>query len=1088
MATRALNVPITGDAKGLGRAVKDADRHLDKLEKDSRRVGGRFGANLAKGAKVAGVGVAAGVGIATLAVKDFTDAAAESEVSNARMVAQLEASGISYEKYAGKIDKVISAQSKLSALDDEDLQDSFTNLVRVTGDVNKALELNAVAADFARAKGMDVAKAGELIGKVAGGNVGILGRYGIQVRKGASETEALALLQAKFAGQAEAYGDTAAGAQERFAVTIGNVKETLGEALLPALTDVTNKVDAFVTQIMDGTGAGGEFADKVTAGFERAKGAAEVLWPVLRDGGKVAFDLLREGFERGEQIVGFFVDTKDAVAGWARENREQIRAVVDTVKGALGEAVDWLSSALPSAFGTVKTAVASAFQFIADFVSRNRDTILAVASAIVSGLSSAFQAVKGAVVTAFEAVKTAVSTAVEFVAGWIDRHRDDISAFGQAWKNIGTAVAVAVGGIALAVKWAFENVIAPVVKRVMDVVLAVVKTVWPSIRRVIEGVLQAIGGLINVFSGVFTGDFARIWEGVKDIFSGGVKAVKNTLEGLIKGAATIVVKVADAIKDALVAGLKGLGKLLLNAVVSGIKWAVENVPGLVADVVKGLGSKVVGWLVPGGDGLGRAIGDGVGKMIPRFGGSLMGARPNMAPVAGIASRFGLGVSSGLRQGAVTSSGNRSYHSTGEALDIAGNPSGMLAFFRYMKNTLGGRLAELIYTPGGAGIRNGSPHTYSGRVAADHFDHVHVAIDSGAPGVGDGIGAEDRKLITSAASSGGIGPDILYGVWGAESNFSRGPGPVSRAGARGPFQFMPGTAKEMGVNPGNLRSAAFGAAKYLGRYKGRGVSGMLAAYNAGPAGNPNNAETQKYIPTVLGFAKQWSTAGSGTGGSGSKSKSGVATGRSGNVTPAFYAGPEAPDAEQQRAIDFVNKTGQFAPGRPLKGGGPTKGFTPEEVAAGFPEAARDRANPEKPDPPTVWDYMDAESASAALSETLEDDKWVAGRRVWHAEQDFAAAQASGDPRLVAAAGQRLKTERDALASLEKTMKDFERSLTQALDDLKAEIKRSNDFAAAVGSSNEYQLTKTLADLLSGFIVGRGVVGRSFTPGTGVEYAY
>ena len=70
---------------------------------------------------------------------------------------------------------------------------------------------------------MDVAKAGELIGKVAGGNVGILGRYGIQVRKGATETEALALLQAKFAGQAEAYGNTAAGAQERFAVTIGNV-------------------------------------------------------------------------------------------------------------------------------------------------------------------------------------------------------------------------------------------------------------------------------------------------------------------------------------------------------------------------------------------------------------------------------------------------------------------------------------------------------------------------------------------------------------------------------------------------------------------------------------------------------------------------------------------------------------------------------------------------------------------------------------------------------------------------------------------------------------------------------------------------
>jgi hypothetical protein len=41
---------------------------------------------------------------------------------------------------------------------------------------------------------------------------------------------------------------------------------------------------------------------------------------------------------------------------------------------------------------------------------------------------------------------------------------------------------------------------------------------------------------------------------------------------------------------------------------------------------------------------------------------------------------------------------------------------------------------------------------------------------------------------------------------------------------------------------------------------------------------------------------------------------------------------------------------------------------------------------------------------------------------------------------------------------------------------------------VANTSNYQLTKTLADLISGHIVGYGVAGRSFTPGTGVEVAY
>src|SRR5438477_6080798 len=93
---------------------------------------------------------------------------------------------------------------------------------------------------------------------------------------------------------------------------------------------------------------------------------------------------------------------------------------------------------------------------------------------------------------------------------------------------------------------------------------------------------------------------------------------------------------------------------------------------------------------------------------------------------------------------------------------------------------------------------------------------------------------DKAIITEAAHHYGIDPKILWGLYGTETSFGKN---VSRssAGAVGPFQFLPSTARGMGVNPNDFRSAAFGAARYLSQYKGRGVGGMLSAYNAGPAG-------------------------------------------------------------------------------------------------------------------------------------------------------------------------------------------------------------------------------------------------------------
>ncbi len=124
------------------------------------------------------------------------------------------------------------------------------------------------------------------------------------------------------------------------------------------------------------------------------------------------------------------------------------------------------------------------------------------------------------------------------------------------------------------------------------------------------------------------------------------------------------------------------------------------------------------------------------------------------------------------------------------------------------------------------------------------------------------------VVSAAAARRGVDVGILQGIYGAESNFGHHAG-RSSAGAMGPFQFMPGTAAQYGVDVNSLASSADGAARYMARlvqhYHGD-IKKAVAAYNWGE-GNLDrdikahpftwlqNAprETQGYVKTVTGIA-------------------------------------------------------------------------------------------------------------------------------------------------------------------------------------------------------------------------------------------
>jgi hypothetical protein len=111
---------------------------------------------------------------------------------------------------------------------------------------------------------------------------------------------------------------------------------------------------------------------------------------------------------------------------------------------------------------------------------------------------------------------------------------------------------------------------------------------------------------------------------------------------------------------------------------------------------------------------------------------------------------------------------------------------------------------------------------------------------------------------------GIDPRLVAAVAFVESSFDADVISCARQsamGALGIMQFMPGTARDMGVDPCVPEEAIPGGARYLMvQYETFGTWELaLAAYNAGPdavdehGGIPPFAETQAYVPKVMA---QW----------------------------------------------------------------------------------------------------------------------------------------------------------------------------------------------------------------------------------------
>ncbi|MDH4267806.1 MAG: lytic transglycosylase domain-containing protein [Deltaproteobacteria bacterium] len=126
--------------------------------------------------------------------------------------------------------------------------------------------------------------------------------------------------------------------------------------------------------------------------------------------------------------------------------------------------------------------------------------------------------------------------------------------------------------------------------------------------------------------------------------------------------------------------------------------------------------------------------------------------------------------------------------------------------------------------------------------------------------------EYDTVIWNAAERYGVDYALVKAVIKAESNFN--PRAVSRAGAKGLMQLMPGTANALGVDNSfhpedNIQGGVRHLRYLLERFKGD-LHLALAAYNSGEKvvlkcnGIPPYRETRKYIKRVMRYFQNYSS--------------------------------------------------------------------------------------------------------------------------------------------------------------------------------------------------------------------------------------
>lgn len=159
--------------------------------------------------------------------------------------------------------------------------------------------------------------------------------------------------------------------------------------------------------------------------------------------------------------------------------------------------------------------------------------------------------------------------------------------FKAFWKENGDSIIAAFqivkATVSIVLNTLYNAIIKPIlgaIKTSFNIVFNGIKqiviNVFTSIRMVVQGGLNVIRGIINIFKGLFTGDFSLMWQGIKQVFSGALQVIA----GILRFALGNLVIIAKTLGALLINAFRAIWTVIKNVITLSVRVSVTVVKAL----------------------------------------------------------------------------------------------------------------------------------------------------------------------------------------------------------------------------------------------------------------------------------------------------------------------------------------------------------------------------------------------------------------------------------------------------------------------------------------------------------------------------
>lgn len=299
--------------------------------------------------------------------------------------------------------------------------------------------------------------------------------------------------------------------------------------------------------------------------FQMAKEIIPKIIEMFNGNSLPLIEYITKSFSKEKQmpIINFFLSIRDGVEQvkvYLGQAQEVIDAFFAALSGNKGGAISMLSRAGLSS---------DQIQLFLSAV----DTIKSYLNNLASYWSTVWGGLKYAVSALWNFLGPLIMPALSAIVGFI---QEQLGRIKQFWNENGQQIVEAARN-------AFQFILS-IVQFVMPLVLLLIQSIWGNIKGVISGALSILMGLIKIFAGLFTGDFSKMWEGIKQLFFGALEFIWNLVNLLLIG------KLLGGIKAFVTTGVSHFTGFWTKAV-----EIFKNLDTHIFSIVQGMISKVLGF-------------------------------------------------------------------------------------------------------------------------------------------------------------------------------------------------------------------------------------------------------------------------------------------------------------------------------------------------------------------------------------------------------------------------------------------------------------------------------------------------------------